>query len=82
MNIAVILLTQNRSDLTKQVIDRNFYNSGHDAHCYLIDNGSDEEQFTEILADADVNSVLDEIQAAYEEAQERKQRLQEANEGY
>jgi hypothetical protein len=48
MNIAVILLTQNRADLTKQVIDRNFYNSGHDAHCFLIDNGSDEEQFTEI----------------------------------
>lgn len=48
MNIAVILLTQNRADLTKKVIDRNFYNSGYNAHCYLIDNGSDESQFNEI----------------------------------
>ena len=39
-------------------------------------------KFTEILVDADVNSVLDEIQAAYDEAQERKLRLQEANEDY
>lgn len=48
MNIAVILLTQNRADLTKQVIDQNFYNSGHDADCFLIDTGSDEDQFTQI----------------------------------
>ncbi|ESE39613.1 PA4780 family RIO1-like protein kinase [Shewanella decolorationis] len=39
-------------------------------------------KFTEVLVDADVNAVLDEIQAAYDEAQERKLRLQEANEGY
>ena len=42
MNIAVILLTQNREDLTKRVIDQNFYNSGYDADCFLIDNGSAE----------------------------------------
>ena len=42
MNIAVILLTLNREDLTKRVIDQNFYNSGYDADCYLIDNGSAE----------------------------------------
>ena len=41
MNIAVILLTLNREDLTKRVIDQNFYNSGYDADCYLIDNGSE-----------------------------------------
>lgn len=39
-------------------------------------------EFTEVLAEADVNSVLEEIQAAYEEAQERKIRIQEANEDY
>ena len=48
MNIAVILLTQNRADLTKRVIAQNFFNSGYDAHCYLVDNGSTEEQFREI----------------------------------
>lgn len=48
MNIAVILLTQNRADLTKKVIDQNFHNSGYDADCYLIDTGSDEENFYEI----------------------------------
>lgn len=48
MNIAVILLTQNRSDLTKKVIDQNFHNSGYDADCYLIDTGSEEEQFNQI----------------------------------
>ena len=42
MNIAVILLTQNRENLTQRVIDQNFYNSGYDANCYLIDNGSAE----------------------------------------
>jgi len=41
MNIAVILLTLNRENLTKQVVDQNFYNSGYNADCYLIDNGSD-----------------------------------------
>lgn len=39
-------------------------------------------EFTEVLAEADVGSVLEEIQAAYEEAQERKLRIQEANEDY
>lgn len=48
MNIAVILLTQNRADLTKKVIDQNFKNSGYDADCYLIDTGSDENEFIEI----------------------------------
>lgn len=48
MNIAVILLTQNRADLTKRVIDQNFHNSGYNADCYLIDTGSDEENFYEI----------------------------------
>lgn len=48
MNIAVILLTQNRADLTKRVIDQNFYNSGHDAHCYLIDTGSEEVAFNQV----------------------------------
>lgn len=48
MNIAVILLTQNRADLTKKVIDQNFHNSGYNADCYLIDTGSDEENFYEI----------------------------------
>ncbi|MGI2057998.1 PA4780 family RIO1-like protein kinase [Shewanella baltica] len=37
-------------------------------------------EFTEVLVEADVNAVLEEIQAAFEEAQERKQRIQEANE--
>ncbi|EGM68784.1 PA4780 family RIO1-like protein kinase [Shewanella sp. HN-41] len=39
-------------------------------------------EFTEVLVEADVGSVLEEIQAAYEEAQERKMRIQEANEDY
>jgi GT2 family glycosyltransferase len=42
MNIAVILLTLNRNDLTKRVIDHNFKNSGYNADCFLIDNGSDQ----------------------------------------
>lgn len=42
MNIAVILLTQNREDLTQRIINQNFYNSGYDADCYLIDNGSEQ----------------------------------------
>ncbi|WP_338725857.1 PA4780 family RIO1-like protein kinase [Shewanella baltica] len=37
-------------------------------------------KFTEVLVEADVSAVLEEIQAAFEEAQERKQRIQEANE--
>ena len=48
MNIAVILLTQNRADLTKKVIDQNFKNSGYNADCFLIDTGSEEESFIEI----------------------------------
>ena len=46
MNIAVLLLTQNRNDLTKRVVDQNFYNSGYDADCFLIDNGSESLPFT------------------------------------
>ena len=42
MNIAVILLTLNRNDLTKRVIDHNFKNSGYNADCFLVDNGSDQ----------------------------------------
>lgn len=41
MNIAVILLTLNRNDLTKRVINQNFFNCGLNADCFLIDNGSD-----------------------------------------
>ena len=37
-------------------------------------------EFTEVLVEADVSAVLEEIQAAFEEAQERKQRIQETNE--
>lgn len=37
-------------------------------------------EFTEVLVEADVSAVLEEIQAAFQEAQERKQRIQEANE--
>lgn len=37
-------------------------------------------EFTEMLVEADVSAVLEEIQAAFEEAQERKLRIQEANE--
>ncbi|WP_413478403.1 PA4780 family RIO1-like protein kinase [Vibrio hibernica] len=37
-------------------------------------------EFDEILVNADVNVVLDEIQAAFDEAQERKRLIQEANE--
>ncbi|MCH1929455.1 serine protein kinase RIO [Shewanella sp. A25] len=39
-------------------------------------------QFNEILVEADVDSVLEEIQAAFEDAQARKLRIQEANDGY
>jgi GT2 family glycosyltransferase len=45
MNIAVLLLTQNRNDLTQRVIDQNFFNSGYNADCYLIDNGSEQVNF-------------------------------------
>jgi len=41
MNIAVILLTLNRNELTKRVINQNFFNCGINADCFLIDNGSD-----------------------------------------
>lgn len=41
MKVAILLLTQNRHDLTQRVINHNFYNSGYDADCFLIDNGSD-----------------------------------------
>jgi GT2 family glycosyltransferase len=42
MNVAVILLTQNRFDLTTKVCQNNFYNAGIDADCFLVDTGSDE----------------------------------------
>jgi GT2 family glycosyltransferase len=42
MKIAVILLTQNRFDLTAKVCQNNFYNAGIDADCFLVDTGSDE----------------------------------------
>jgi GT2 family glycosyltransferase len=48
MKVAVILLTLGRNDLTKQVIKQNFYNSGYDADCILIDNGSTEKEFREL----------------------------------
>jgi GT2 family glycosyltransferase len=41
MKVAILLLTQNRHDLTQRVINQNFYNSGYNADCFLIDNGSD-----------------------------------------
>jgi glycosyltransferase involved in cell wall biosynthesis len=41
MKVAILLLTQNRHDLTQRVINQNFFNSGYDADCFLIDNGSD-----------------------------------------
>ncbi len=46
MKVAVILLTQNRIDLTTKVCQKNFYNAGIDADCYLIDNGSDQVPIT------------------------------------
>ena len=42
MNIAVILLNLNRNHLAKRVVDQNFKNAGHNADCFLVDNGSDE----------------------------------------
>lgn len=48
MNIAVILLTQNRADLAKKVIAQNFHNSGYNADCFLVDTGSEDEQFYEV----------------------------------
>jgi GT2 family glycosyltransferase len=41
MKVAILLLAQNRHDLTQRVINHNFYNSGYNADCFLIDNGSD-----------------------------------------
>ena len=41
MKVAILLLTQNRHDLTQRVINQNFFNSGYNADCFLIDNGSD-----------------------------------------
>jgi GT2 family glycosyltransferase len=41
MKVAILLLTQNRHDLTQRVINQNFFNSGYDADCFLLDNGSD-----------------------------------------
>jgi len=44
MKVAILLLTQNRHDLTQRVINQNFYNSGYNADCFLIDNGSDRHE--------------------------------------
>lgn len=41
MKVAILLLAQNRHDLTQRVINQNFFNSGYNADCFLIDNGSD-----------------------------------------
>jgi GT2 family glycosyltransferase len=41
MKVAILLLAQNRHDLTQCVINHNFKNKGYDADCFLIDNGSD-----------------------------------------
>ena len=49
MNIAVILLTLNRSDYSIQVINQNFKNSGYNADCFLIDNGSNNKEFIKCL---------------------------------
>jgi GT2 family glycosyltransferase len=48
MNIAVILLTLNRSDYSIQVINQNFKNSGYNADCFLIDNGSTDKEFLNV----------------------------------
>lgn len=45
MNVALILLTLNRNDLTKRVIDQNFFNCGLNADCFLVDNGSEDVNF-------------------------------------
>jgi GT2 family glycosyltransferase len=49
MKVAVILLTLDRLELTKRVIDKNFYNSGLDADVFLIDNGSTKENFEAVI---------------------------------
>lgn len=49
MKVAVILLTQGRNHLTKQVIKQNFYNSGYDADCILVDNGSTQDEWIELF---------------------------------
>lgn len=48
MKIAIIFLSLDRQHLAKQVIEQNFYNAGYNADCFLIDNGSTEEQFFNI----------------------------------
>lgn len=49
MKVAVILLTLGRNNLTKQVIKQNFYNSGYDADCILVDNGSTQDEWIELF---------------------------------
>lgn len=49
MRIALIFLTLDRVDLTKRVIEQNFYNAGYKSDCFLIDNGSKIENFISIL---------------------------------
>lgn len=46
MNIACIFLTCNRPELSLRTIQQNFYNAEKDADVFLIDNGSEIENFT------------------------------------
>jgi GT2 family glycosyltransferase len=50
MNIACILLTCNRLYLTLQTIQHNFFNAEVDADVFLIDNGSEIENYNQILS--------------------------------
>lgn len=49
MNIACIFITLDRSDLTLRCINQNFYNSGLNADVFLIDNGSEADNFESIV---------------------------------
>ena len=57
MKVAVILLTLNRNDLTQRVIDQNFFNSGYNADCYLIDNGSEQVNFKYPFTGYDLSKI-------------------------
>jgi GT2 family glycosyltransferase len=66
MNIAIILLTLNRNELTKRVINQNFFNCGLNADCFLIDNGSDiHENFNYPFAGYDLSKEKRGIAAAF-----------------
>lgn len=49
MKVGCILLTCGRPELTLQVIQHNFWNSGLDADVYLVDNGSSDEDHQRVL---------------------------------